>query len=297
METLQTFLEDQVQRPVSKIFRAVALASLEVWRRIPISTEASSGVNSSGDTQTNIDLFANERFSAGLLATSEVAEIASEELDEPVPGNGSLHISMDPLDGSSNIPTNNPLGSIFAVYDESLPCSGESIVAAAYITYGPMLTLTLSAGHAVNRFTAIWDGKGYVFNLTQAEIKLPEKAVVYGLGGSRKDWVEPVERFVRGLEKRGLKLRYGGTFVGDYNQVQHYGGIFGYPALKNKPKGKLRVLYEIHPMAFITKQSGGYSSDGERNVLDLKPAELTETSPAFFGSRPLVEELETQMSD
>jgi fructose-1,6-bisphosphatase I len=296
LKTLHEFLEKEVEAPLSKIFDALALAAIQVWHEIPTASEFAAGVNPSGDLQTKIDLFANEKFVDAILNTGQAAAVASEELDKPRIGSGRLWIAVDPLDGSSNILTNNPLGSIFAIYDQELPCSGKNLVAAGYVTYGPMLTLTLSASKGVDRFTAMWNGERHVFRQTQSDIRLPNKFEVYGIGGLRKDWTEPVERFVRDLEQRGMKLRYGGTFVGDYNQVLQYGGIFGYPALKNKPGGKLRLLYEVHPMAFVMKHAGGASSTGIHDLLDVKPVELAGTSPAFLGNRELIENLERVMT-
>jgi fructose-1,6-bisphosphatase I len=137
------------------------------------------------------------------------------------------------------------------------------------------------------------DVAGAKFELVADRLVIPDKREVFGMGGLRKDWIPPVEAFVESLEKEGVKLRYGGTLVGDYNQVLHYGGIFGYPALRGKPQGKLRLLYEAAPMAFITAKAGGASSDGRGDVLRLKATKLSETTPLYLGTRSLVAELES----
>ncbi len=204
---------------------------------------------------------------------------------------------MDPLDGSSNIATNNPLGSIFGFYSSALPCSGERLVGSAFVTYGPMLTFTYTTGSGVHTFVAVEGREGNPFILMEENATIPEEPEVYGLGGQRVDWIDPVERFVSSLEARGLKLRYGGTFVGDFNQVLRRGGIFGYPALKNKPHGKLRLLYEAAPMAFVTKHAGGYASDGARDILAVAPSALAETTPLYLGSAGLVREVESLIAD
>jgi fructose-1,6-bisphosphatase I len=250
-------------------------------------------VNPSGERQAEIDVYANELFASSLLATGLVSEVASEEMAEPRKGRGKVHVAMDPLDGSSNIATNNPLGSIFGFYSSALPCSGDNLVASAFVTYGPMLTLTFTTGEGVHTFVNVEGQEGNPFILMEESASIPEKAEVFGLGGDRRDWIEPVETFVASLEARGLKLRYGGTFVGDFNQVLRRGGIFGYPALKNKPRGKLRVLYEAAPMAFITKHAGGYASDGSRDVLSIVPSALAETAPLYLGTAGLVKEVES----
>ncbi len=215
-------------------------------------------------------------------------------MSEPKKGSGKVHVAMDPLDGSSNISTNNPLGSIFGFYSADLPCSGLLLSGAAYVTYGPMLTLTFSTGAGVARFAALRAGDGSTeFTLLEDKIMIPPVGEVFGLGGLRNEWVEPVEHFVSSLEHRGLRLRYGGTFVGDYNQVLRYGGIFGYPSLKKKPKGKLRILYEAAPMAYITNQAGGYASDGHGDALLIEPTSLADTTPIYLGSPELVSELDS----
>jgi fructose-1,6-bisphosphatase I len=261
------------------------------------------GVNPSGERQAEVDVFANQVLVSGLLATRHVAEVASEEMSEPMLGPGSIHVAMDPLDGSSNISTNNLLGSIFGFYSAKLPCSGEFLVGAAFVTYGPMLTLTFSTGGQVQTFASTEgdddDGGGRngvtLFRLVESDISIPNKEEIFGFGGLRREWVDPVQRFVSSLESKGMKLRYGGAFVGDYNQVLRYGGIFGYPALKTKPKGKLRILYEAAPMAYITERARGKASDGTRDILSLVPSTLAETTPLYLGTRSLVERLEAQM--
>ena len=296
MTNLNEFLGENAPNDLAKPLAAIADAAVNVSKHLPFAIGKTGGINPFGDEQTMIDVFANDVLATSLLGTSLVAEVASEELERPKTGTGDLHATMDPLDGSSNISTNNPLGSIFGLYSSPLPCSGESMVAAAFVTYGPMLTLTFSSGKGVHRFAAVDGVNGREFVLIDERIRLPDEGEVYGFGGLRKEWIEPVESFVSSLEKRGMKLRYGGTFVGDFNQVIRYGGIFAYPALKNRPRGKLRLLYEVAPMAFIVKQAGGFASDGINDILSLKPSSLAETCPAYLGNEPLVRELERALS-
>ena len=293
---LEEFLEERTTADVSKVLSAVAKSSVRVWEALPIERGVTGGTNPSGDRQAALDLFTNGEFSNSLIATGAVAELASEEEAQPLTGRGALHVAMDPLDGSSNIETNNPLGSIFGIYDSALPCSGERIVASAFVTYGPMVTLTFSTGNGVNRFGLVRKGSNFVFELAAQDLKMPDKPEVYGFGGLRREWIPPVERFVTKLEQLGSKVRYCGTFVGDYNQVLKHGGIFGYPALKGKPRGKLRLLYEAAPMAFITKAAGGYSTDGFVDLLRVEAEELSATTPVYTGSYSITKELERTVS-
>jgi len=289
---LDEFLRLNAPEELATLTLAIAKASITVWDNIPFKSGLLAEVNPSGETQKAIDVFSNDLFVESLTSTGCAGEVASEEMAEPAEAKGSVSVAMDPLDGSSNVETNNPLGSIFGFYSKRLPTSGRNLLGSLYVTYGSMITLTLSFGKGVHRFAAVREGSTMGFELLGVNLKLPAKPEVYGIGGSRKDWIPPVALFVDSLENRGMKIRYCGTFVGDYNQVLSRGGVFAYPEMVNKPKGKLRVLYETAPMAFLNEQAGGYASDGRRNILDMSPSELSETSPAYIGSAPLIRELE-----
>ena len=293
---LDEFLRLNAPDDLAPLTMAIAGASITVWDNIPFKSGLLSAKNPSGETQKAIDVFSNDLFSETLTATGYAAEVASEEMEEPAAGKGRISVAMDPLDGSSNVETNNPLGSIFGFYSKKLPASGRNLVGALYVTYGNVITLTFSFGKGVHRFVAVRDGPKMSFELLGVNLKLPGEPEVYGFGGLRGEWIQPVRDFVDSLEGRGMKVRYCGTFVGDYNQVLARGGIFAYPELKKKPKGKLRVLYETAPMAYLNEQAGGYASDGRGNILDLEPASLAETSPAYIGSPSLVKELEEKLS-
>ncbi len=293
---LDEFLRLNVPEDLSSLTLALAKASIVVWDNIPFKSGLLAEVNPSGETQKAIDVFSNDVFVEALTGTGFVAEVASEEMSEPVQAKGKVSVAMDPLDGSSNVETNNPLGSIFGFYSKRLPASGRSLLGTLYVTYGSMVTLTFSFGKGVHRFVAVREGANMGFELLGVNVRLPEKAEVYGIGGSRSEWIPPVRDFVDSLDGRGMRVRYCGTFVGDYNQVLTRGGIFAYPQLTSKPNGKLRVLYETAPMAYLNEQAGGYASDGRRNILEIEPAELAETSPAYIGSDPLIRELERLIS-
>jgi len=293
---LEEFLRLNAPEDLAVLTNSIAKASIMVWDNIPFKSGLLSEVNPSGETQKAIDVFSNDVFVESLTATGCAAEVASEEMEEPVQAKGEVSVAMDPLDGSSNVETNNPLGSIFGFYTKRLPTSGRRLAGALYVTYGNMITLTFSFGKGVHRFVAVREGADMSFELLGVNLKLPEKPEVYGVGGYRKDWIPGVRQFVDSLEGRGMRVRYCGTFVGDYNQVLARGGVFAYPQLVNKPKGKLRILYETAPMAFLNEQAGGYASDGTKNILDLEPAELADTSPAYIGSSSLVRELEKLVS-
>jgi len=293
---LDEFLRLNVPEDLSALTTAIAKSSISVWEGIPFRSGLLAEVNPSGDTQKAIDVFSNDTFVEALTSTGLAAEVASEEMEEPIEGKGTISVAMDPLDGSSNVESNNPLGSIFGFYSKKLPTSGRDLLGCLYMTYGNQVTMTFSFGKGVHRFVAVREGPTMGFELLGVNIKLPDKPEVYGVGGSRKDWILAVREYVDTLEERGLRTRYCGTFVGDYNQVLSRGGLFAYPRLVNKPKGKLRILYETAPMSFLNEQAGGYASDGTRNILDLVPDSLSDTSPFYVGSSSLVHELENRIS-
>ena len=294
--TLDEFLKLNAPEELAALTSALAGASITVWDNIPFKAGLLSATNPSGETQKAIDVFANDVYTECLLGTGHAAEVASEEMAEPAAGKGKVSVAMDPLDGSSNVETNNPLGSIFGFYSRKLPASGRNLAGALYVTFGNTITVTLSFGKGVHRFVAVREGQSLNFELLGVDMKLPAKPEVYGFGGPRGDWIPPVRDFVDTLEGRGMRIRYCGTFVGDYNQVLSRGGVFAYPQLVKKPKGKLRVLYETAPMAFLNEEAGGYASDGCGNILDIEPSTLAETSPAYIGSADLVRELEGKIT-
>jgi fructose-1,6-bisphosphatase I len=163
----------------------------------------------------------------------------------------------------------------------------QTMVAALYITYGPLITMVYSAGKGAHEFVLNREGE-YV--LSQEDIRFKEKGDIYSPGGLRKDWTPEHLRFVEFLEKQGYKLRYSGGFVPDINQILiKNGGIFTYPALKKSPAGKLRLLFELQPMAFLIEQAGGIATDGKTNILEISVEDIGQRSPIYIGSRFEVE--------
>ncbi|MHB8568009.1 MAG: class 1 fructose-bisphosphatase [Nitrososphaerales archaeon] len=285
---------------IERVFIAIAKTGQLISKQLSFRVGMTQKLNPFGERQAELDVFANDAFSKSLFDTGVVGSVASEEMEHPLLKEGanadSLSVAMDPLDGSSNITTNNPLGSIFGIWRGSLPQPGRNLLASAFITYGPTLSITLTNGKSVDQYIEARDGKDFGrFVLAYKSMSLPEKPEVYGFGGTRSDWIPEVEKFVGSMEERGMHLRYGGTFIGDYNQVIQRGGIFSYPAHKNKPKGKLRVLYETAPVSYLTELAGGSSSDGKRSILEIEPKKLSETSPFYVGNTSLVRELQAEI--
>lgn len=302
-QDLSVFLDQRLtdlQRDLAKVYEAIARTSQQISKQMPFRVGMTNELNPFGETQAELDVFSNEAFAKALLDTGRVGWVASEEIEKPLGGfvqsRDSISVAMDPLDGSSNIVTNNPLGSIFGIWRGEIPQKGTDLIAAAFVTYGPTLTITLSVSGEVNQYVEVREGENTGrFALAYKNMKLPEKAQVYGFGGKRADWIPPVEKFVSNLESRGLHLRYGGTFIGDYNQVLQKGGIFAYPAHKKQPDGKLRVLYETAPVSYLTELAGGASSNGYNSILEILPSSLTQTSAFYLGSTQLIRELEAKI--
>jgi fructose-1,6-bisphosphatase I len=250
-------------------------------------------VNVYGETQLVVDDWANQFIIEELKKTGLIKGLASEEEKDVVKMSegGVFNISLDPLDGSSNIESNNLVGTIIGIYKKDFPTPGKNIIAAMYMLYGPVDTLVYATKDGVNEFLLTNDG----FILTKEKIKLPEKGKLYSIGGLRKDWHPEFEEFVKELEMEGYKLRYGGSFVGDTNQILNYGGIFAYPALQNKPKGKLRLISESNPICFIVEQAGGSSTNGEKSILDIEYISMQERTPTYVGNKGLIEKLEKKL--
>ncbi len=254
--------------------------------------------NPTGDRQLAADVYADRLLEERLLGIEGVTGYASEEREGVVTadshegGAAGAHVACDPLDGSSNLRSNNGMGTVIGVYDEPLPAGGDTLLAAGYVLYGPITTMVWAQAGTVTEYL-VDAGEREV--LTE-DVTLPEDPTVYGFGGRVPDWPADVAGFVEGVEADRLKLRYGGAMVADVNQVLTYGGLFGYPMLADAPDGKLRLQFEGHPVAAVVEAAGGASSDGGDSLLARTPGALHERSPVFVGNTGLVERLETALS-
>ena len=243
-----------------------------------------------GELQLVIDKWADQFLIDELKKSGMVKTVASEEQPELVhlSDDGIFNVTMDPLDGSSNIESNNSVGTIIGIYKDDLPARGENQLAAMYVLYGPVSTLVYTAKNGTHEFLKTDEG----FVIRSEDIKLPEPGKLYGFGGLRKDWLPSFTKYVEELEAEGFKLRYGGSFVGDFNQILHYGGIFAYPALNSKPNGKLRLLFEANPMSLIIEQAGGASTTGKGSILEVETDDIDQRVPTYVGNKHLIERLE-----
>jgi fructose-1,6-bisphosphatase I len=277
---------------VDAVFDAVAETAGDVRWALAERRAYEEAENPSGERQLAADVYADDLLGERLLAIEGVASYASEERESAVgAGGGPYHVGCDPLDGSSNLRSNNGMGTVVGIYDQPLPAPGDALVAAGYVLYGPITTMATARNGTVTEY--LIDG-GSREVLTR-DVDLPDDPVVYGFGGRVPDWTDAFRAYVDEIEADRLKLRYGGAMVADVNQVLTHGGVFGYPTLEGRPEGKLRLQFEGIPVAAVVEAAGGASSDGERSLLAGEPSTLHERSPVFVGNETLIDALEATL--
>jgi len=270
-------------------------------------------INVQGEEVQKLDQFAEQTIHRLNDHTGRLAVMASEEQPHiiPIPENypvGKYVLLYDPLDGSSNIDYNVSIGTIFAIYrrksqtgrgtlDDCLQ-PGSELVAAGYVIYGSSTMLVYSTGQGVHGFTL--DPHIGEFLLSHPYIRIPEAPQYYSVNqGYETRWPEATTRYTNWLQGKGgrkpLSLRYIGSLVADFHRNLLAGGVFYYPADERAPGGKLRLLYEASPLAFLAEQAGGYASNGFQRILDIQPTELHQRTPLYIGNRDLVEKAEEFM--
>jgi len=281
-----------VEMELRRLIWQIAVMGKYISAKIHESNRKLAGFkNIYDEEQLSLDKSADEILKNQLQYSGFVREYASEERDAVIQigqGNEKYFITADPLDGSSLVETNLAIGTIIGIHKESIFAEGRNtLVAAMYITYGPLITMVYAAGKGTHEFVLNREGE---YALSEENIQLRERGDIYSLGGLRRDWTREHLQYIEFLEKEGYKLRYSGGFVPDINQVLiKRGGIFTYPALKKSPHGKLRLLFELQPMAFIIEQAGGKATNGKQDILSIKVEELNQRCPIYIGSRFEVE--------
>ncbi|HET6702283.1 MAG TPA: class 1 fructose-bisphosphatase, partial [Gemmatimonadaceae bacterium] len=260
--------------------------------------------NVQGEIQQKLDVFANETIIKALDHGGRLCAMASEEVPDiiPIPEGfrcGKYCLLFDPLDGSSNIDVNVPVGTIFSVVRkitrgtrgdlEDMLQPGRRQVAAGYVIYGSSTMLVYTTGQGVHGFTL--DPSIGEFLLSHPNIRIPDPGRYLSVNDSyEQHWDEPVKalmRRYRGLdgERKAMSVRYVGSLVADFHRNLLGGGVFCYPANVKSPQGKLRLLYEASPLAFVVEQAGGAATDGTRRILDIPPTELHQRIPLYVGSK------------
>jgi fructose-1,6-bisphosphatase I len=275
-------------------------------------------INVQGEEVKKLDEFANDQFVGVLRHGISCAGIASEELDDIVVfndeiSNNSKYICMfDPLDGSANIDVNVSIGTIFSVYrrvtEKGQPVElqdflqpGNRQVAAGYVIYGSSTIFVYATKRGVNGFTL--DPSIGEFSLSHPNIQCPESGKIYSVNhGNFFQYDEKIKKYIDVCQKKNKNnggpytQRYIGSMVADVHRNLIKGGIFMYPGTTNKPNGKLRLLYECNPFAFIVEKADGKATNGKERILDVQPTELHQRTPFFVGSIKMMEELETYLN-
>lgn len=261
-----------------------------------------------GEEVKKLDVLANELFINMLQSSYTTCLLVSEEnaacIEVDADKQGKYIVCFDPLDGSSNIDCLVSIGSIFAIYRRQSESGaprladalqpGRQMVAAGYALYGSATAIVLSfGGGSVNGFT--YDPAIGEFILTDPLMRIPERGKIYSINeGYSSDWSDAVRAYVAAKKDpangKPYGARYVGSMVADVHRTIKYGGIFIYPATATSPNGKLRLLYECNPMAFLVEQAGGKASTGQRDVLDVVPQSIHERAPIYLGSRADVAE-------
>ena len=276
-------------------------------------------VNVQGEDVKKLDVFANNQMVGVLHHGISCAGIGSEELedivvfDDEVSNKSKYIVMFDPLDGSTNIDTNASIGTIFGVYRRvsalGEPCSKEDFlqpgikqVAAGYIVYGSSTILVYATRRGVNGFTL--DPSIGEFCLSHPDIKCPLAGKIYSVNhGNFFLYNTQVKKYIDCCQRKTKEnggpytQRYIGSMVADLHRTLIKGGIFMYPGMTDKPQGKLRLMYECNPFAFIIEVAGGKATSGSQRILDIQPTKLHQRTPLFIGSQCMVEELEKYLTE
>ncbi|PSQ28478.1 fructose-bisphosphatase class I [Halobacteriales archaeon QS_9_68_17] len=264
---------------------AIARATEDVRARLHEHRDKVDAENPSGDTQVAADDWVDGVFHDALAGIDAVGAYASEERPDVADVGSGYGVTIDPLDGSSNLLSNSVTGTVIGVYDASLPAFGRDLVAAGLVLYGSYTTATVATGDDVTRHVI---AEGSVVD--SDPVSMPDGEGIYGYAGGRYEMTDGLQE---ALDEVGgaHKVRYSGAMVADVSQLLTHGGVLVYPALDSRPEGVLRLQYESNPVAYIVEHAGGASSDGSGSVLDAAPTGLHRRVPTILGSPELVERM------
>lgn len=305
----------------SRLLSAIRLASKIVSQQVNKAgllshiVGAAGSENIQGEAQQKLDVYANNQFIKALAARKVVCGIASEENDEYIPINedGSYIVAMDPLDGSSNIDVNVSIGTIFSIYKRVSPVGGPisdadfmqkgvNQLAAGYVIYGSSTMLVYTTGNGVNGFT--YDPGIGVFVLSHPDMKFPAVGKTYSMNeGNFFRSSKGVQAYIRyaqtidAASNRPYTARYIGSLVADFHRNLIKGGIYMYPSTDQAINGKLRLMYECNPLAFIAEQAGGSASDGKHRIMEIDPTDLHQRVPYFVGNADMVATAEKHIAE
>lgn len=312
METLATY--PGATGTFVNLCQSIALAGKMISSRVNRAGLAgmiggTGDVNIQGEFVQKLDRYADDTFIRALEHRGHTAMVVSEERDEPVQVPSQWHsgryvVTVDPLDGSSNIDVNATIGTIFGIFRRITPEGGPAtpedalrpgsdLIAAGYIVYGSGTVFVLASEAGVHGFTL--DPTVGEFFLSHPNIRVPDGKLYSCNEAYAASWQPGVQRFLREAKTEGFKARYIGSLVADFHRNLLKGGVFLYPATADAPDGKLRLLYEGFPLAYIVEKAGGAATDGRTRILDLTPDELHARTPLVIGSTGLVERISAAM--
>ena len=282
--------ELEEDRDLTRLICEIAEASKYIINSIRTGDLGVAGTsNLYGEEQLALDVLSDRIIRKRLIHSGVVASMLSEETEDIIVVSeedveNKYSVAFDPLDGSSLVDVNLAVGTIISIYKgNNLMQPGRNQVAAMYILYGPRTSLVYSTGNGVYEFCM---NQLMEYTLTRDHVRIEDKGSIYSPGGQRNRYTPGTEKFVSELEKNGAKLRYSGGFVPDINQIMMKGkGVFLYPHLEGSPNGKLRLLFELNPMAFLIEQAGGAASTGKGRILDLMPQDIHDRAPVFIGCK------------
>jgi fructose-1,6-bisphosphatase I len=316
LQQLQSFSAEA--QDLSALMNRIALAAKLIARRLTRAglVEDALGftgrTNVQGESVKKMDVYANQVFISVFEQSGLVCRLASEEMEKPyyIPENcpiGRYTLLYDPIDGSSNVDINLNVGSIFSIRRQEgsdldgsaqdLLQDGRKQLAAGYILYGPSTVLVYSLGRGVHAFTL--DPSLGEFILSAENVTIPEHGPIYSVNeGNFWQWEESIRNYTRYVHRHeGYTARYSGALVGDIHRILFQGGVFLYPGTVKKPDGKLRLLYESAPLAFLVEQAGGRASTGTQDILDVVPDKLHARTPLIIGSKEDVALVESFIED
>ncbi len=276
-----------------EIFEAIQRSSLRIKKAIDVKDIGySQEQNSSGETQLQLDIQCDMIIEEEFSRIASIHTIASEEKEHALTlhERGKYYIAYDPLDGSSLVDVNLSVGSIYGIYEKSF--EGANLVAACYVVFGPRVEMVFA--HNKTKLHLL-QGENWEF---VKEIRLNDKGKLNAPGGTQQHWAPYHKALIDGLFNEGYRLRYSGGMVPDLHQILlKGGGLFSYPATSDKPNGKLRLLFEVFPFAFIYEKAGGFGIDGTQRVLERHVGHVHDTSPCFFGSKYEIERVRDVYAD
>ena len=266
---------------MNEIFEAIKRAAIEINEAIMYDdTGYSEEHNATGDTQLKLDIKSDIFVENEFKKVTSIKEIVSEEKEHKtsVHAEGKYLVGYDPLDGSSLLDVDQSVGSIFGIYENDY--SGKNLLASAYVVYGPRLELVI-ATDKVRMYRLNRKNEFYFYK----DIKLNQKGKLNAPGSTQMCWPAHHRKMIDDIFKDGYRLRYSGGMVLDLHHILlKGGGLFSYPSTSDLPKGKLRLIFEVLPYAFIFEKAGGQAVDGKKRLLDIEPSHAHDTSPCFFGS-------------